>query len=293
MPTALLTGPTGFLGQHLATALHAAGWNVIGIGRQPQSLISNLQSPITNYQLPIALIHAASPASVANSIIDPAADFDGSVNLLFNVLDSVRRAAPQCRVIFLSSAAVYGDPARLPVREDDPLRPISPYGFHKLLCENLLEEFWRVYQLPSISLRLFSAYGPGLKHQVLWDLCQKMIAADEIELIGAGDESRDFIHAADIGRAVLTLLDRADFQAEAYNLASGVETRIRDLAALIARALNRTPQIHFTGQPRPGDPARWQADLTRLTALGYTPQIPLATGLAEYVHWATTQASRH
>jgi UDP-glucose 4-epimerase len=223
---------------------------------------------------------------VGNSLADPAADFQGSVVALACVLDAARRIVPACRVLFLSSAAVYGDPAGLPISEQTPHWPLSPYGYHKSLCERLLEEYWSVYGLPGASLRLFSAYGPGLKRQVMWDVCQKVLRSDEVELFGTGEETRDFVHARDIGRAIALLLERAAFQAEAYNLASGEETRIADLARMIARALGRSVRLRFSGESRRGDPLRWRADLTRITGLGYRQGIPLEHGVAEYVAWA-------
>lgn len=297
MPTALVTGCQGFLGRHIVAALIAAGWRTVGLDRLPGTAQADLAgyysltlpSPgiddVLRAVQPDALCHAAGPASVGGSLADPAADFRASVGALFNVLDAVRRNAPACRVLFLSSAAVYGDPARLPIAESEPHRPLSPYGYHKSLCERLLEEFWSVYHVPAANLRLFSAYGPGLRRQVMWDICQKILRAGEIELFGTGDETRDFVHARDVGRAVALLFERASFCAEAYNLASGNETPIRDIADLLIRALGRATRVRFSGQARPGDPLRWQADVSRITGLGYQPSVKLADGVAEYARW--------
>jgi UDP-glucose 4-epimerase len=301
--TALVTGCEGFLGRHLVAALNGAGWRTAGLDRLPASTQSGLAAyyslglPSPDFDgvieavRPDAILHAAGPASVGDSLADPAADFHGSVGSLFGVLEAARRLAPDCRVLFLSSAAVYGQPARLPVDESAPHRPLSPYGYHKSLCEQLLREFWSVYRLPSVTLRLFSAYGPGLRRQVLWDICRKALASSEIELFGTGDESRDFVHARDIARAALQALERAPFEAEVYNVASGQETRIRDLAEMIVRALGHEVRVRFTGQVRPGDPQRWQADLTRIRALGYAPSVPLERGVAEYVEWVLAEAT--
>ena len=300
MPRALVTGSEGFLGRHLVAALIAAGWQTYGLDRQPvvspQALAAyhplSLPSPaidgVIEAAQPDAIIHAAGPALVGDSLTEPAADFQGSVGTLFSVLDAARRLAPRCRVLFLSSAAVYGQPAGLPVNESTPHRPLSPYGYHKSLCEQLLGEYHAVYALPTAALRLFSAYGPGLRRQVMWDICRKALASEEIELFGTGDETRDFVHAADAARAAVRTLERAPFEAEAYNVASGEATRISDLARLIIAALGRGTRLRFTGQARPGDPQRWQADLARIRALGYAPSIPLADGVQDYAHWAMT-----
>src|SRR5207248_3256916 len=127
-----------------------------------------------------------------------------------------------------SSAAVYGQPDRLPVGETAPLRAISPYGEHRVVCETLLRDSG----LPAVVARVFSAYGEGLRRQVLWDICAKAINSAEVALDGTGDESRDFVHAEDVAAAVVVLIRKADFGGEPYNVATGVETRIGELARL-------------------------------------------------------------
>ncbi len=295
--TALVTGSEGFLGGYICAVLHAAGWQVYGLDRQPATRHDILAGyyPLTlpSAQVrgvlaalrPNAIVHAAGSASVGASLADPAQDFQASVGALLSVLDAARLAAPEARVVFLSSAAVYGNPARLPIDENAPHQPLSPYGYHKSLCEQLLQEFYKFYGLRSAALRLFSAYGPGLQRQVMWDICQKALRGGAVELFGTGDESRDFIHAHDAAQAVRLVLQSAPCEAEAYNLAAGVETRIRDLAEMLLAALGGAGPVQFSGAARPGDPQRWRADLERITRLGFQPQISLAEGVAGYARW--------
>ena len=230
-------------------------------------------------------MHAAGPASVPGSVDDPVGDLRNCVLPLLNVLDAVRRARIGARVLFVSSAAVYGNPPRLPVDEDTPPNPISPYGFHKWMGERLLEEYWRVYGVRGCSLRVFSAYGPGLRRQVLWDLAQRMLSGSVVELMGTGEQTRDFVHACDVARGVAVVADHAALEAETYNLATGTETPIADLARQLAAALGRDVRIAFTGCDRPGDPVRWCADIRRLRRLGYAPRIALAAGVVQYARW--------
>ena len=104
------------------------------------------------------------------------------------------------RVVFVSSAAVYGNPPSLPVDEKATPCPMSPYGRHKVECEQLLREFHERIELPSVSLRVFSAYGEGLRRQIFWDVCVQALANGEIRLHGSGSETRDFVHAYDVAK---------------------------------------------------------------------------------------------
>jgi len=306
--TAIVTGAQGFLGQYIAAELLAHGWNVVGLDRTvpsqeqgslhrlPESHIIDLRSgpleSLLSEKAPSLLVHAAGNPSVADSVADPSVDFESSVLVLFRVLDAVRRCAPACRVVLLSSAAIYGSPAQLPVREETPPHPISPYAFHKLLCEKLIEEFHTLYNIPACSIRIFSAYGPGLRRRVLWDICQKALRLQSFELSGTGDETRDFVHARDVAQAVRVVSERAAFEAEVYNVASGQETRIADLALAVVGALATKSDFAFSGIQRLGDPLRWCADISRISRLGYHPQTPLEQGIREYVEWVSALEER-
>lgn len=238
---------------------------------------------------PAACVHCAGRASVPLSVSDPAADFHDAVPVTFALLDALRRAAPKCRTVLLSSAAVYGNPLRLPVSEDQPTAPLSPYGFHKLLGEILADEFTRLYALPTAVVRIFSAYGPGLRRQVVWDICERVLTSGTLRLHGTGEESRDFIHADDIASALATVVERAPFQAERYNLGSGQETTIRALACTLLDALGVNLEPEFDGSVRAGDPRNWCANITAVTALGYAPSITLESGLRTVAAWASAK----
>lgn len=301
--TVLITGVTGFLGRYIARHFAGAGWHVVGLGTQPaenapQQLLAHYQtlrlpSPtldeIVRDFAPTLCVHCAGRASIALSMSDPQADFEASVQVTFNVLDSLRRHAPACHLIYLSSAAVYGNPPTLPIDERAPTAPLSPYGYHKLLGEQLCEAFWRIYQLPTTSVRIFSAYGPGLRRQVMWDLCQKALTQPRLTLQGSGEESRDFIHGRDVARAIYHLAQAAPGQGERYNLASGQETTIRVLAERLCAALGREIPIEFDGVIPPGTPRNWRADIGRLSATGWEPAIPLAEGVEVFAHWCRAE----
>jgi UDP-glucose 4-epimerase len=220
---------------------------------------------------------------------DPASDFNHSVMATFNLLDAMRLNAPGCRFLYPSSAAVYGNPSRLPVNESQKPNPISPYGFHKLICEQLAAEFHKVYGLPTAIVRIFSAYGVGLKRQVLWDICQKASAQNILLLQGTGNESRDFIHVSDIALAILLLAEKSPCKGDIYNLASGTETTIRGLQEIIVSELGLEIPVEFNGLVVPGDPINWRADVSRISLMGFRPEIDLREGVASYAKWYLTE----
>ena len=303
MKTVLVTGVSGFIGRYVARYFSEQGWSVIGIDNSPpeNAPLANL-SAYHRLQLPDAklgtsleetspqlCLHCAGRASVGLSISDPSADFHTNTVLTFELLNALRLHAPNCRFVFLSSAAVYGNPRSIPVSENQPPAPLSPYGFHKLQCEQLCLEFTKVYDLPTASLRIFSAYGPGLRRQVVWDICYKAIVKNAVVLQGTGQESRDFIHALDIAKALMVVATSAPMQGEVYNLASGREVRIAELGAIVLDALEYNSMPEFDGIVPAGTPLNWQADVSKLKALGFAASVPLERGVKTFASWCRAE----
>jgi UDP-glucose 4-epimerase len=301
--TVLITGVTGFLGRYIARQFSQAGWTVAGLGTRPpenaprQDLSHYYQLVLPSPDLaaiaqqlkPQVCIHCAGRASVELSVSDPAADFQASVSMTFQLLDTLRLYAPNCHLIYLSSAAVYGSPQSLPIAESQACMPISPYGFHKLMGEQLCREFHQVYNLPTTIARIFSAYGAGLRRQVVWDICQKALTQPSIKLRGTGNESRDFVHGADVAQAMLVLAEHSDRKASIYNLATGVETKIKDLVALILANINSTAIAEFDGNLAIGIPLNWRADVTNIHNIGFSPIVDLEKGISSYMHWCRAE----
>lgn len=299
----LVTGVAGFIGRYVARHFSEQGWFVIGIDNSPPenaplsslSAYHRLQLPnavlssLLQQESPQVCIHCAGRASVGLSITDPTADFYASTMLTFEVLNALRLNAPSCRFILLSSAAVYGNPETLPVSEAQLPAPISPYGFHKWQCEQLCLEFAKIYHLPTACLRIFSAYGPGLRRQVLWDMCRKVITENSLTLQGTGKESRDFIHALDIARALSVVATFAPMQGEVYNLGTGQEVAIAKLAHIVLNALDAECTPQFDGVVPPGTPLNWQADISKLKGLGFTASVPLDRGVKTFANWCRAE----
>jgi UDP-glucose 4-epimerase len=200
---------------------------------------------------------------------------------------------PNCHFILLSSAAVYGNPKILPVTEDTPLKPISPYGYHKIICEQLVEEYHLLHGIPSAVIRIFSAYGGGLRKQVVYDLLQKFADPNntEVEILGTGEETRDFIHALDVAKIVELIADKE--ACGTFNAASGHETSMRELADLISSCFTSSKKITYNGIRRQGDPVNWRANISRLSSIGFKPSLSLKEGIADSHKWYMLEARRN
>lgn len=273
---ALVTGHRGFLGRHLVARLAADGLDPVGAGRPDLEVPSPAFDALLQELRPDVVVHCAGPASVPASLESPEADRAGAVDVLRGLLERLDGT----RLILVSSAAVYGDPEELPVAEDAPLAPVSPYGRHRVEAERLAAESG----VPLVVARVFSAYGEGLRRQVLWDVARRALAGGAVELSGTGRETRDFVHAHDVAAAVSSIAQHAAFDGEVVNVATGVETSIADLARLIVNELGGG-DVRFTGVGRPGDPTRWRADIGRLRSLGFRPSIAIEDGAAAYARW--------
>jgi len=298
----LILGSNGFIGAHLVSWFRDQDVFVIGIDQaeasngslnlQPPHEFVRLQLPDTQFTeilqryQPDAVVNAAGPASVSNSLTDPGMDFRGSVEVCFHVLEALRQELPDSIFLQLSSAALYGNPIELPIQENAPSQPISPYGYHKFICETLVEEYAKIYKLQTCVARIFSAFGPGLRKQVLWDIYQKYQAKDKITLFGTGEETRDFIYVGDIVQGINLVLEKGDHQGNIYNLANGTEVSIRVIARFFLDKLNlHDTEVFFSGINKTGDPQKWRADIRKIQELGYTPKYDLERGLEEYAKW--------
>ena len=295
MKTIVILGGGGFLGNYIARHYRGCGWRVVAVGRGAASADGDVRhvwhlphaefAHLIAVEQPDLCVNAAGRASVPASMVEPLDDFQTSTLLNYQVLNDLRRSSSGTRYIHLSSAAVYGNPSTLPVREDAQPAPISPYGWHKQMSEEVLAEHAGLFGMRAASVRIFSAYGAGLRRQVIWDLAKRAIAEPDrpLRVEGRAEDSRDFVHGADIAAAIEAVAERADLRGECYNVGQGEEIRIADLAALVMQLLCRRPEIEFDGVGRPGKPSRWHADISRLSALGFKPQVSLTRGVEEVI----------
>ena len=230
-------------------------------------------------------INCSGAASVPDSIKNPIRDFTLNTVNVFKQLDAIRKYSPRCKYINLSSAAVYGNPEKIPTTENSTVNPISPYGRHKKMAEDICNEFYTEFGIGVCNLRIFSAYGPGLKKQLLWDLNKKLLLNNEVLLYGTGKESRDFIYISDLVSAIDCIVNKSSFKADIVNVANGKEVYIHDVVKIFYNQIDESVKYKFGGENRAGDPKNWQADITKLKALGYKSKVDLKEGISKYIIW--------
>jgi UDP-glucose 4-epimerase len=298
--TVLVTGGLGFIARHVSAHFSAQGNRVIGIGHgnasEAEARLTGLclwqPGDVSRQSLealaePIDLIvHCAGSSLVAPSFADPDAEFRKSVGTTIEVLEFARHQARGPRIVVPSSAAVYGIATQLPIKEDTPLHPISPYGKSKLAIEQRCQQYGRDYGLEISVIRFFSVYGPGLRKQLFWDACQKFAKGDG-RFGGTGEERRDWLHVSDAVQLIDAASKRASAAVPIVNGGTGRSIKVRD-ALIKLRALwpALAPEITFSGEPRQGDPPGYEADMTRALALAWEPVQEFGPGLADFVHWA-------
>ncbi|NQT15898.1 MAG: NAD-dependent epimerase/dehydratase family protein [Planctomycetes bacterium] len=301
MKRALVFGCCGFIGSRLSQHLRRAGWRVTGADvLAPAHEIVDEFAPSDNgatrlgevFGTPFDVcVNCAGNASVPLSYEDPVKDYTLNSHLVFRILAAIRQTQPCCRFVNLSSAAVYGNPLRLPVSEGEPARPISPYGVHKHVSELICGEFRDCFGLQTTSLRVFSAYGPGLRKQLFWDLFRKARDNEEIELFGTGHETRDFIYIDDLVRAIELVIQAEPWEHPAINVATGQETTIEDVARVFCREFPEPRRFRFNDHARKGDPSRWVGDVDLLRNLGFEPRVSVDEGIRKYIRWAGRDAA--
>ncbi|MEP6741862.1 MAG: NAD(P)-dependent oxidoreductase [bacterium] len=281
----LITGSRGFVGGSLGRHVARKGHEVLGISRAAQPaadwpgpyvtadvVSADLSQTIRDFA-PDAVFHAAGTASVGASFAAPLDDFRASLLSWANVLDSVRRSTLLPLLLFPSSGAVYGQLTQLPVAEDAAIHPISPYGFHKAACELLAREYSNCFGQRIITCRIFSLFGTAQRRLLIWELFQQFAGAEHtVWLQGSGSETRDYLSVDDMAAAVLGIIENQNTVMQAgdnllVNIGSGTERRVLDLAKQIGKLVAPEKEIRCRGLKRSGDPARWQADISRLRSL--------------------------
>jgi dTDP-glucose 4,6-dehydratase/UDP-glucose 4-epimerase len=289
----LIIGSKGFIGSHCLDFFVSKGYTVIGCDRMEldendyislKSAGDNFNGLFSAHQFDYC-INAAGSAHVAYSFQYPEKDFELNVSLVINLLGAIKNHAPNCKFINFSSAAVYGNPLKLPISESSPVLPLSPYGYHKLLSENLLLEYHHFFGLKTCSLRVFSAYGEGLKKQLFWDLHSKSCQKKEVSLFGTGLESRDFIYIQDLISIVNLIMERSEFEGDIYNVANGEEVSIKQAAELFLATMGWKGSLTFSGEEKQGDPKNWKADTQKIKSIGYIRQYSFEEGIKNYCKW--------
>jgi UDP-glucose 4-epimerase len=293
---AMVTGGAGFIGSHLVDALVERGDEVNVVDNLATGSRANLASGATLHELdirdealgelvariqPEVVFHLAAQADVGTSVERPAFDADVNVIGTVRVLEAARAAG--ARVVFTSSGgAIYGECER-PAREDDDLRPLSPYGTSKLAGEEYLATWNRLYDAGHVACRLANVYGPRqlpkLEGGVVAIFLDRLRDGQETVIFGDGTQTRDFVYVGDVVAGLLAASESSD--GGVYNLGTGVATAVAELHRLCVEAAGGEQEPRFDAA-RPGDLQDSVIDPSRAAQeLGWRAERTLAAGLAE------------
>ena len=293
----MICGAAGFLGTAISKYFTESGINVVLTGRNLPDSVSNLQGDFADLQYcrdivaqfePSHIIFSESPSSVEASFKNKESDFQSAVTPLYRLLTAVAEMKSPSKFLLTSSAAVYGNPVRLPVHENDSLQPISPYGFHKLHQELILRQFHELHNVPTLSARIFSTFGIGLRRLAVWDITRRAIRGDHT-VYGNSNDARDYLPIADVARAFLLVCQNGTFDGGAINIASGAELRIETLARMIHSALGLDDVVTLTGECKLGVPTRWCASTEKLQDLGFRPDSQFTDAVLQTVRWIQSE----
>jgi len=290
----LVTGGSGFIGGALVDALNAEATvrvldttlsgdapddvEVIEGDIRDESVLDEAMDGIDT------VFHQAAVVSVEESIDDPVRSHSVNVAGTVRTLEAARRH--DARVVLASSAAVYGDPGRVPVSETDPLEPTSPYGLEKLTIDRYARLYHDLYGLETVALRYFNVYGPGQSGGdyagVIEAFLEQAREGEPLRVHGDGKQTRDFVHIDDVVEAN-RLAAETDAVGTAYNIGTGRSVTVERLAEQIRDAVDsRSPIVHT--DPRAGDIRHSRADISRARErLGFRPTVDLDQGIETLV----------
>jgi UDP-glucose 4-epimerase len=298
----LVTGGAGFIGSNVVRLLVEGGHSVAVLDNLSSGYRQNIdetaarfiEADVRNADRVVqaakgveVIIHMAASVGNQRSLADPRADT--AVNALgtLNVLEAARAVGAR-KVVYSSSAGIFGELRTLPIAEDHPVEPDSPYGVSKLAGEKYCLAYSRLYDLESICLRYFNVYGVHQRFDAYGNVipifATLLLRAEPLTVFGDGEQTRDFINVADVARAnVLAACDRG--VSGAFNLGSGTAVTVNHLVRLLEEAAGRRATVRH-GPPRPGDVRNSRADTRAIgDALGFVPTVALEPGLVEYVGW--------
>lgn len=293
----LVTGGAGFIGSHIVQRLLEHGHDVAVLDNFSRGKEENLppgvrlyRADITSWEIgeifakeqPECVIHQAAQIDVRRSVADPVTD--ASVNILgsINLLEQCRRTGVR-KVVYASSAAVYGDPQILPVPEEHPILATSGYGVSKHTVEHYLEVYRRLYGLDYTVLRYANVYGPRQdplgEGGVVAIFAYRIARRLAVTVFGDGEQTRDYVYVGDVADANLLALTQGS--GEVLNVSTGVEVSVNQLLEILQELAGRKVEVQYAPE-RPGEIRRSALDNARARrVLGWRPQVSLRQGLEQ------------
>lgn len=309
--TVLVTGGAGFIGSRIAQTLLERGDNVrvldnFSTGKRGN--LSGLDVEIIEADLRDAssltqacravdtIFHEAAFVSVPQSMQEPKDCFDVNVTGTASLFDAARKAGVR-RVVFATSAAVYGDVEDYPLTEESPLRPLSPYAASKRVDEIYGQLYTASFGLEVVALRYFNVYGPRQRPDSQYAAAvpifiRQMLDSKPITIFGDGGQTRDLIYVGDVVRANLIAAEHSAAPGQIFNICTGVETRLLDLVDHLQTLFPSAPEPQFA-EPRAGDIYRSIGSPQRARdILNFHADTSLADGLSQTVEWMKSETGR-
>jgi nucleoside-diphosphate-sugar epimerase len=308
MANYLVTGGAGFIGSHLAEELVRRGERVRIVDSLITGKRTNIEhiSPVEFMEGDLAdldvarravegrefVLHQAAIPSVPRSVTDPITSNRANVDATLNVLVAARDAGVK-RVLFAGSSSVYGDAATLPKHEAMTPNPLSPYALQKLVGEQYLRLFTRLYGLETVSIRYFNVFGPRQDPSspysgVISVFATALLDNRSPKIYGDGGQTRDFTYVANVVDGVLRACTAPGASGEAINVATGGRTSLNDLFREMKQIVGATVEPTY-GDPRQGDVRDSQAAIEKAKALlGYEPIVSFEEGLKRTIEWYRT-----
>jgi UDP-glucose 4-epimerase len=302
----LVTGGAGFIGSHIATRLVELGHPVVVLDNFSTGKRENLAAVADDVRIvegdvrdaakvaEVArgcevVFHEAAIVSVPYSVEHPEESHDVNIVGTMNVLQAARKAGAR-RVVFASSAAIYGEEPTLPKVETMRPEPMSPYGVEKITSEHYLATWSKLFGVESVALRYFNVFGPRQDPSspysgVISIFVDRVLSGRPVTFLGDGEQTRDFVYVANVVDANILAATRPGGSGRAYNVACGHRTTLLELADMIGRAAGKPVERAFA-PPRAGDIRHSVADIGRARAeLGYEPKVDVETGLRHLVDY--------
>jgi len=297
----LVTGGAGFIGSNIVQRLLSRGSAVVilddlssgcaqNIDKDAEFILGDVRDAETVSKAAencSVILHLAASVGNKRSIDNPASDAASNLIGTINVLEAARKEQIH-RVVLSSSAGIFGELKTLPISEDHPQDPDSPYGVSKLAAEKMCLAYNKLYDMRNVCLRYFNVYGPHQRYDAYGNVipifATRIFQRDPITIYGDGEQTRDFVNVRDVAAANLSAAFTQGAQG-VFNLGSGTRVTINDLARLMTGVSGRDVPIEYSA-PRKGDVRDSLADISKAgRILDFVPRTGLEEGLAEYWGW--------
>ncbi len=298
----LVTGGAGFIGYHLVDKLIEMDKDVTVIDNLSYGKRKNLNKKARFIELDIldydklqeanrefdVIYHLAANATTRERAMgwdDPIEDLRVNVLGTLNIFRSAVEGDSETKVIYASSAAVYGPPEYIPTDEDHPTNPVSPYGVSKLAGEKYALAYSHEYGIKTVIMRIFNTYGPRQPRYVMYDFLKKLKDNPEkLEVLGSGKQVRDYCYIEDTVEALLLAGEK--IESGTFNVAGGNPISIEDLAKLMLEILElKNTKIEFTQKSWRGDISTFTADASKLEKMGFNPKTNVKEGISKLIEY--------